>query len=230
MADSNLSASSHASSPLRVAVIGGGIAGLTAAYDLTRHYRNAVDVTVYEGGAALGGLAAGFRGRPTWEWPLEHFYHHLFTNDDAIIGLTKELGLEPMLQVYRPTTVMHVKGRNYPFDSPLRLLQFPLLPLFAKLRMGAVLAFLKLLPGPWWKLYDRIEADAWLARWMGESGYDAVWRPMLQGKFGPYYEQVNLAWFWARIYKRTPRLGPHGRAGARDPEERERILGGTGRA
>jgi protoporphyrinogen oxidase len=30
---------------------------------------------------------------------------------------------------------------------------------------------------------------------------------MLEGKFGPHYREVNLAWFWARIYKRTPRLG-----------------------
>src|SRR5436190_17718082 len=75
----------------RVAIIGGGIAGLSAAYDLAR--RGGFEITVYEGNPFLGGLAAGFKGRSTWEWPLEHFYHHLFTNDDAIIGLTKELGL-----------------------------------------------------------------------------------------------------------------------------------------
>jgi protoporphyrinogen oxidase len=192
--------------PRRVAIVGGGIAGLTAAYDLTRDQARPTEVTIYEGGAELGGLAAGFRGRPTWEWPLEHFYHHLFTNDDAILGLTEELGLGHLLEVHRPTTVMHIKGENYPFDTPLRLLQFPKLPLFDKLRMGAVLAFLKYLPNAPWRRYDRIQADPWLERWMGRQGYDMVWRPMLQGKFGPYYDQVNLAWFWARIYKRTPRL------------------------
>ncbi len=190
----------------RVAIIGGGIAGLTAAYDLTRDPARPTEVTLYEGGAQLGGLAAGFRGRPTWEWPLEHFYHHLFTNDDAILGLTRELGLGRLLEVHRPTTVMHIEGENYPFDSALRLLQFPKLPLFDKLRMGAVIAFLKYLPGAPWRRYDRILADRWLARWMGARGYEMVWRPMLQGKFGPYYDQVNLAWFWARIFKRTPRL------------------------
>jgi protoporphyrinogen oxidase len=49
-------------------------------------------------------------------------------------------------------------------------------------------------------------ADETLARWMGKEGYETVWRPMLQGKFGPYFDKVNLAWFWARIYKRTPKL------------------------
>lgn len=186
-------------------MIGGGIAGLTAAYDLTRG-PNPAAVTVFEAGAELGGLAAGFRGRPSWEWPLEHFYHHLFTNDDAIIGLTRELGLEPLLETYRPTTVLHTHGENHPFDTPLRLLQFPYLSLVQKLRMGAVLAFLKYWPFPPWRRFDRVLADAWLARWIGRSGYEAVWGPMLDGKFGPYAQQVNLAWFWARIYKRTSHL------------------------
>jgi protoporphyrinogen oxidase len=192
--------------PARIAIIGGGIAGLSAAYDLTRSTAHQAEVTVYEGSQQLGGLAAGFKGRPEWEWPLEHFYHHLFTNDDDIIGLTREIGLEHLLDVHRPTTVMHIQGENHPFDSPLRLLLFSKLSLINRLRMGVVLAYLKYHPRPPWQAFDKLLADEWLARQMGKSGYEMVWRPMLQGKFGPYYDQVNLAWFWARIYKRTPRL------------------------
>jgi protoporphyrinogen oxidase len=197
---------SQPKSPQRVAIIGGGIAGLTAAYDLTRDAANPAHVTVYESAQQLGGLAAGFKGRSEWEWPLEFFYHHLFTKDEAILGLTREIGLEHLVEIYRPTTVMHIQGRNYPFDTPARLLQFDKLNLVDKLRMGMVIAWLKYLPGEPWREYDGILADAWLEKWMGSKGYDMVWRPMLQGKFGPYYEEVNLAWFWARIFKRTPRL------------------------
>ena len=85
------------------------------------------------------------RDSPEWEWPLEHFYHHLFTNDDEIIGLTKEIGLEHLLDVHRPTTVMHIQGENHPFDSPQRLLLFSKLSLINRLRMGVVLAYLKYL-------------------------------------------------------------------------------------
>jgi NADPH-dependent glutamate synthase beta subunit-like oxidoreductase len=42
----------------RVAIIGGGIAGLSAAYDLAR--QGGYALTVYEGNPFLGGLAAGF--------------------------------------------------------------------------------------------------------------------------------------------------------------------------
>jgi len=194
----------------RIAIIGGGVAGLTAAYDLTRRKPNGTPpprVTVYEGSAQLGGLAAGFRGRAEWDWPLEYFYHHLFTNDDAIIGLTNELGLGHLLQIHSPTTVMYFRGQLYPFDSPLRLLRFPHLSLYHKLRMGLVLAYLRYHPRPPWRRFDRLLADRWLARWMGRTAYDTLWRPMLQGKFDVHYDAVNLAWFWARVYKRTPKLG-----------------------
>ncbi|MBX3015486.1 MAG: NAD(P)/FAD-dependent oxidoreductase [Caldilineaceae bacterium] len=192
--------------PTRVAIIGGGLTGLTAAYDLVHHARQPVTVTIYEANEQLGGLAAGFKGRPTWDWPLEYFYHHLFTNDDAILGLTRELGLADLLEVHRPTTVIYYQGRTYPLDSPLRLLLFPGMSLVDRVRMGMVLAYLKYHPRPPWQQFDKLLADQWLQRWLGEAGHDAIWRPMLQGKFGAHYTDVNLAWFWARIYKRTPKL------------------------
>lgn len=187
----------------RIAVIGGGIAGLSAAYDLAD---KGFAVDLFEGDSTLGGLAAGFRGRAEWDWPLEKFYHHLFTNDDAILDLCREIGAEELLWLHRPTTVMHYQGQNYPFDTPLRLLQFPHLPMAEKVRMGAVLAYLKYHPRPPWKDFDGLLADRWLEHWMGARGYRTLWQPMLEGKFGPHFQDVNLAWFWARIYKRTPQL------------------------
>lgn len=189
-------------------MIGGGVAGLTAAYDLTRAAESGpVAVTVYEGSAALGGLAAGFKGRPEWDWPLEHFYHHLFTNDDAIFGLTRELGLADLLELHKPVTALYYQGEIYGLDSPLRVLRFPHLAFVNRVRMGAVLAYLRYHPLRPWRRFDGLTADAWLARWMGREAYGTVWQPMLEGKFGKHYREVNLAWFWARVYKRTQQLG-----------------------
>lgn len=190
---------------VQVAIIGGGIAGLTAAYELAQ--TPGIAVTVYEGSDILGGLAAGFKGRPIWDWPLEHFYHHLFTNDDAIIGLTRELGLASSLEIHRPTTAFFIEGRTYPLDTPLRVLQFPLLSPLDRLRMGLVIAYLRYHPLRPWRQFDQLVADTWLARWMGRRAYALLWQPMLQGKFGAHYAEVNLAWFWARIVKRTAQLG-----------------------
>jgi protoporphyrinogen oxidase len=36
-----------------------------------------------------------------------------------------------------------------------------------------------------------------------------MWEPLLVGKFGPYYRDVNMAWLWARLKVRTTRLGTY---------------------
>ena len=59
------SATSAPSGPTRVAVIGGGIAALTTAFELTRPELNGqYEVTVYQMGWRLGGKGASSRGVP----------------------------------------------------------------------------------------------------------------------------------------------------------------------
>ena len=54
---------SDPSSPIRVAVIGGGCAGMTAAFELSRpEHRGRYEVTVYQLGWRLGGKGASGRG------------------------------------------------------------------------------------------------------------------------------------------------------------------------
>jgi len=48
-----------------------------------------------------------------------------------------------------------------------------------------------------------------MRRWAGDSVYETMWEPMLRGKFGPHYQDVNMAWMWARLHARTSRLGTY---------------------
>lgn len=187
----------------RVAVIGAGAAGLAAAYDLTRQ---GFAVDVYEAGSEVGGLAAGFRDEK-WDWTLEKFYHHWFASDDAVIGLISELEAENKLIFPRPITSLWLNNRIYQMDRPniiIANLRLPLSPV-AKLRYGLAGLYLRL--SRRWRSLERITAEAWLRRTMGDEAYEKLWRSLLIGKFGTFYDKVNMAWMWARIYKRTPRLG-----------------------
>lgn len=186
---------------LDIAIIGAGITGLSAAFDLLNAGHK---VTLYEAGDHTGGLAAGFRDE-NWEWPLEKFYHHLFTSDKHIIYLVKELGMADKLFFPRPVTSVIYKGEIIPFDSPKRWITFPGFNLVDVARFGLVSAFLRF-TNPWKRL-EKETADTWLRRWYGKKIYEMTWRPLLIGKFGPYYQQVNMAWMWARLKVRSPRLG-----------------------
>jgi len=187
---------------MNVGIIGAGITGLTAAYDLAKRGHA---VTIYEARPYAGGLAAGFSDE-RWEWPLDRFYHHWFASDEEVIGLIKELGVSDRLFFPRPTTSIYYGGRVYPFDSPLRVLAFTPISLVDRLRVGLVTLYLRLLRD--WRPLEGASADEWLPRTVGKRAYEVLWKPMLIAKFGEEnYREVNMAWFWARFHKRTPRLG-----------------------
>ncbi len=188
---------------MKIAIVGAGIAGLTAAYDLIKKGHQ---VTIFEAADYVGGLAAGFK-EPHWDWSVERFYHHWFQSDAAMLGLIEELGWSDQLVFPRPVTVMFHKGKFYPFDSIPSALLYPGLGWgINKARFGLVNLALKFTNN--WKALEKITVDEWMRKYAGVKAYQAVWEPMVIGKFGERYaKQVNMAWMWARIKARTPRLG-----------------------
>jgi protoporphyrinogen oxidase len=180
-------------------VLGGGALGLTVALRLLQRGER---VVLFEREPRPGGLAAGF---PLGSSHLEKFYHHLFRSDREVASLIEELGLGDRLVWPRPKTSVLLGGKRYQLDSPLAVLRFPRLPLLDRLRLGAVLGYLRLEPN-----YHRLEhttADAWLSRWMGSRTYDMLWKPLLESKFGDRYRDIAMSWFWARIHLRSQSLG-----------------------
>ncbi len=187
---------------MKIAIIGAGFGGMAAAYDLRKAGH---EVTIFESAQNVGGLASGFK-EPHWDWSVEKFYHHWFQSDKSMLGLIRELGWEDKVFFPRPFTVLLYKGKWYPFDSILMALRFPGLGFgLNKIRFGLVGLYLKLTNN--WKELEKHTADEWMRKWAGSAVYDKMWKPLLVGKFGPYYNQVNMAWMWARLKARTTRLG-----------------------
>jgi len=188
-----------------IAILGAGIGGMAAAYDLVR---SGNQVTIYEAAEAAGGLASGFK-EPHWDWSLEKYYHHWFTSDRHILGLINELGWRENVIFKRPYTVVYWEGKFYPFDSIFSNIPAFILrrfPLPDAIRYGLFGAYLRFTP--WWKPLEKVTASEWTRSRFGKRVYELQWKPLLVSKFGERYaEQVNMAWLWARLTARSTRLG-----------------------
>jgi len=187
----------------QIAIIGAGIGGMSAAYDLVRAGN---EVTIVEASDHVGGLAAGFK-EPHWDWTVERFYHHWFASDEHILGLIDEMGWSDEVVFPRPVTVMYYRGKFYPFDSVTAALMYPGLGWgINKIRFGLVGLYLRLTNN--WQALEKTTVDAWMRKWAGDKVYESMWEPMMIGKFGEEYAKVvNMAWLWARLHARTTRLG-----------------------
>ncbi|NMC46809.1 MAG: NAD(P)/FAD-dependent oxidoreductase [Chloroflexi bacterium] len=185
----------------KAAIIGAGMGGLSAAHQLVKH---GYEVTIFERGEKAGGLAGGFFN-PEWDWSVEYFYHHWFKSDKAVLKLIKELGLQRQVHFYHPKTVMYHQGKFFPLDSVGAVLTFPGFSFIEKMRFGLVTAYIRFLAR--WQPLEKYTAHEWLLKYYGEKIYRINFEPMLKGKFGEYYKDIPMSWFWARFKARSSDLG-----------------------
>ena len=190
---------------MRVAILGAGVAGLTAALRLGEAGH---ECDVYERWPGLGGMAAtvdvggGHR--------LERYYHHLFTSDRHIARLYDELGMPDELEWRDSTTAFFIDGKQWPFTSPLDLLRFSPLPFVSRVRMGAaVLAVQKF--GRDQAKYEGTTAAEWIKRRMGRAAWEVVWGPLLRAKFGARAEEISMVWLWSKFTLRRQLEGEEAR-------------------
>lgn len=182
------------SNQFHTAVVGGGFAGLSVAYEIAKAGKR---VVVIERDGELGGLAGGFT---VGDQVLEKFYHHWFNNDVEIFKLIEELGANENI-VLRPTrTGMYFSDQFYRLSTPMDLLRFDALPLIDRIRLG--IAVLRARSVKDWKKLENLSAKEWLLDLCGEKAYKVVWDPLLVGKFGDVADDVSAVWFWKKLVLR----------------------------
>ncbi len=187
-------------SAIRIGVLGGGYAGLTAAYELQKQ---GYDVAVLEKMGTWGGQAATL---PLLGTRIEYFYHHLFGSDAHILGLVDELGLSDQLRWIESKVGWYYDGRIYDLVSPFDLIRFKPVSLVNRIKLGLMYLYLPRVDD--WRRYESITAHDWILRYMGQEIYDKFWGPLLRGKFGDLADQVSMTWLWGKIKVRgTSRRG-----------------------
>jgi protoporphyrinogen oxidase len=174
----------------RVAIVGGGLTGLSLAYRLGQA---GIGVDLYEGSPRLGGLAGDmeFDGAR-----VDRFYHVILPTDERVIGLAREVGLDADLR-FVPTGVgFFHDGRTESVSSIREFLRFSLLSLPQRIRLGAFVAYCQRISG--WERIDHKPLVPWVSRLAGRGVYERMWKPLLEAKFDGDVGDLSATWLWSR--------------------------------
>jgi protoporphyrinogen/coproporphyrinogen III oxidase len=197
---------------VRIAIIGGGIAGLACAYELelARRAGEAVEYELFEAGSRLGGVVSSAVVNGT---VIERGPDSFLTEKPAAAQLCRELGLEPELvgsnDAERKTYIL-IRNRLVPlpdglmFLIPTKLLPTLLTPLFSlrtKLRMG-----LEMLLSPRPHGGDESVA-AFVRRHYGQEAVDRLADPMLSGIYAGDSEQLSVQSVLPRMVEMEAKYG-----------------------
>ncbi|MBN1551645.1 NAD(P)/FAD-dependent oxidoreductase [bacterium] len=208
-------ADEQANYPKRIGIIGAGISGLSAAWELSD---SGVEVEVFEKEQMPGGLAGWFDVGDT---TLEKFYHHIYNKDQPLIQLIEEVGLKDQLVFKSTETGCFYVNRIYRLSSPVDLLRYKPLSFPDRIRLGLLAVRARFIKD--WRTLDNISAKEWIIKHSSESVYRVLWEPLFRSKFGRYASEISAAWLWSKFVQRG---GSRGKTGA---EELGYFKGGYGK-
>lgn len=191
---------------MTVGIVGGGVAGLAAAYRLQNHGHEAV---VFEASSDLGGLAATY---PTAGDRIERFYHHLSKTEETIVELMDDLGLGDKVEWPIGKNAYYIDGIVHPLDTAWEIAAFPHLSLYDKARLGFLTLGIDVRGGiPRFDTYDELRdfedvpIREFVVTHTTERVYETFFEPLLEAKFDRRKDDVSAAWLLGRIQFRGER-------------------------
>jgi protoporphyrinogen oxidase len=189
-----------------IGVVGGGLAGLAAAYRLRQAGH---EVRVFEASADVGGLAATYE---TGGDRIEQFYHHLSKSEETIVKLADDLGVGDRIEWRIGQNAYYVDGIVHPLDTPWEIAAFPHLGLYDKYRLGMLTLGVDVRNGvPTRATYENLEdfedvpIREFVTQHATERVYEQFFEPLLRAKFGSRREDVSAAWLLGRVKFRGER-------------------------
>lgn len=178
---------------MKIAIIGSGLTGLSAAL----HLKEYADVTLFEK-SDVGGLASSYCP----SYCIEKFYHHCFSGDQVLIDMLKDLGLSNKLEWRTARTGYAIDNRIFPLNTPFEILKYPHMSLSEK---GKLALFTFKSKNRDFKAEDESSAVEKIKEELGEELFQNFFLPLLRSKFGESYQEVSYAWLLARVAIRSNR-------------------------
>ncbi|HVP96662.1 NAD(P)/FAD-dependent oxidoreductase [Methanoregula sp.] len=180
---------------MKVGIIGGGLSGLVTAHALAKEH----DIVLFETMPYLGGCLSSYHIDEYW---IERYYHHCFSDDQALFTLLHELGLDEKLEWRQGSTGYYSGDTLYPLTTPVQILRWPELPLIDKAKLALLTRQAKKIDP---HALDDITAETYILEHLGPRIYASFFEPLLRSKFGKNRSKVSAAWLISRIAIRSNR-------------------------
>ena len=199
---------------MSVAILGGGIMGLSLGYCLARQ---GVAVEIFEASPVLGGLA----GPLVLEdgVAIDRFYHAILSSDSHLLGLFDELGLADQFRCRETRMGFYHQGRAYSMNNLVEFLRFPPLGWIDRFRLGLTILYARRVRD--WRSLEAVGVEQWLIRLGGRRTYENIWRPLLKAKFDGGFDDTPATYIWSRLVRMTST-----RRGASQKELAGHLIGG----
>jgi protoporphyrinogen oxidase len=199
---------------LNIAIIGGGIMGLSLGYFLAQQ---GVKVSIFEAAPDLGGLA-GPLTLPDGA-NIDRFYHTILSSDSHLRQLSLDLGLADQLRFRETRMGFYYQGQIHSMNNTLEFLRFPPLGWIDRFRLGLTVLYAQFVRD--WQQLEGISVEKWLVRWSGQRTFDNIWRPLLRAKFDGSFDDTPATYIWARLVRMKSTRG-----GTSQKEEAGYLIGG----
>lgn len=197
-----------------VAIVGGGIMGISVAYFLARR---GVACDVFEASSVVGGLAGPLQLPDGTE--VDRYYHAILSTDAQLKRLCDDLGVADQLRFKTTTSSFYVDGGLYSMNSLLEFLLFKPLAPIDRLRLGLTVARAQLYRD--WQPLEDVPLRDWLVKLGGRRVFERLWGPMLDAKFDGNPGRLRATWMWARLVRMKST-----REGANQREQCGHLIGG----
>jgi protoporphyrinogen oxidase len=199
---------------LKIAIVGGGIMGLSLGYYLSRA---GARVEIFEASPVLGGLA----GPLVLEdgTAVDRFYHAILSSDRHLMRLCAELGISDQLRFKETRMGFYHDGQTHSMNNVIEFFRFPPLGWVDRFRLGMTVLYAQFVRD--WRSLEGISVEDWLVRLSGRRTFDNIWRPMLQAKFDGSFDDTPATYIWSRLVRMKST-----REGANQKEMAGHLIGG----
>jgi protoporphyrinogen oxidase len=197
-----------------VAIVGGGIMGISLAYALSRR---GIACDIFEASPVLGGLAGPLTLPDGVE--VDRFYHAILSSDAHLNDLCRELGIADQLRFKETKTAVYIGGGLHTMNNLVEFLTFKPLSLVSRVRLGMTIALAQLYRD-WGKL-ETVEVRDWLTKLGGRRVFERLWGPMLFAKFDGDPDGIPATWMWSRLVRMKST-----REGSNQKERAGHLIGG----